>query len=210
MPCLELHPKIYIKYAKSVFFLFSLKRLNLKLLVTTTKHCQSDILLLLNAVLFENWAKFSNMVCMFLPNNVTLPTFPKLHFYSLTFETHKSCFSCFVSAELQNKIPLLGRKSLPNWSFCLPVCTQIWTSSSVVGGCWVLLGLNWSGLGFSVWETAAFEVLKYVLWSAGGSPQLDRSIMGKGDCWLIPQGKEKDMIRQMLERKLEEKILRKV
>lgn len=39
---------------------------------------------------------------------------------------------------------------------------------------------------------------------------MDRSIMGKGDCWLIPQGKEKDMIRQMLERKLEEKILRKV
>lgn len=36
---------------------------------------------------------------------------------------------------------------------------------------------------------------------------MDRSIMGRGDCWLIPQGKEKDMIRQMLGRKLEEKNL---
>lgn len=34
---------------------------------------------------------------------------------------------------------------------------------------------------------------------------MDRSIMGREDCWLIPQGKEKDMIRQMLGRKLEEK-----
>lgn len=39
---------------------------------------------------------------------------------------------------------------------------------------------------------------------------MDRSIMGRGDCWLIPQGEERDMIRQMLERKLEGEILRKV
>lgn len=34
---------------------------------------------------------------------------------------------------------------------------------------------------------------------------MDRSITGRGDCWLIPQGEEKDTIRQMLEREVEEK-----
>lgn len=31
--------------------------------------------------------------------------------------------------------------------------------------------------------------------------------MGRGDCWLIPQGKEKDTIRQLLEREVEGKNL---
>lgn len=29
---------------------------------------------------------------------------------------------------------------------------------------------------------------------------MDRSIMGRGDCWLIPRGGETDTIRQMLEK----------
>lgn len=31
---------------------------------------------------------------------------------------------------------------------------------------------------------------------------MDRSIMNRGDCWLIPQGEKKDMIRQMLEKEV--------
>lgn len=34
---------------------------------------------------------------------------------------------------------------------------------------------------------------------------MDRSLMGKGDCFLIPQGEEQDTIRQFLEREVEEK-----
>lgn len=113
-------------------------------------------------------------------------------------------FSCFHHYNY-NPNYLLGKQSELFQSF-LPCCLYRDLNLVIgVGGCWILLGWNWSSLGFSVKKTADFEVLNCVLWSAEGSPHLDRSIMGRGDCWLIPQGKEKDTIRQLLEREVEGK-----
>lgn len=115
-------------------------------------------------------------------------------------------FSCFHHYNY-NPNHLLGKQSELFQSF-LPCCLYRDLNLVIgVGGSWVLLGWNWSSLGFSVRKTADFEVLNCVLWSAEGSPHLDRSIMGRGDCWLISQGKEKDTIRQLLEREVEGKNL---